>query len=218
MAECIENRRKTLGLYLLPTHLWGLLLFLVVIARRRTCVRRRAALATVRAWLCVCVTVCLSVVSLTVGRGSDATGYPGRGEDGGAVGGQRSRGGGQDFRGGAGRRRATRVRWGVESCRGPGNIQTTSCENAKHASVCSICNKVEECVMYCESMLWPFNPQVQCSALCIYEVHGLCMTELCTNMVANGNQLIILLQSSSARFAAPAYLQRGKRLMTHEYL
>lgn len=47
-------------------------------------------------------------------------------------------------------------------------------------------------------------------ALHIYEAHGLSMAELCTHMVANGNELIVLLQTSSAGFAASTNLRRTR--------
>lgn len=86
--------------------------------------------------MCVCITVGLSVVRLAVRRGSDAPGYPCRGEDGGSVGGQGGCGGRQDPGGGAGRCRAARVGGGVESRGGPKSTHMTSCEKAVGASVC----------------------------------------------------------------------------------
>lgn len=77
--------------HLSPAHLRGLLLLLVVIARGRACVRRRAALAAVREGLRVCVAVCLSVVGLAVRGGGDATGDDSWGEGGGAGGGRAAR-------------------------------------------------------------------------------------------------------------------------------
>jgi len=194
----------------LPAHLWGLLLLLVVMACRWASVRRRPPVATVRERLRVCVAVRLSVVGLAVRRRSDAPGYPGGGEDGGTLGGQESRGGRQDPHAGAWRCRETRVRWGVESRRGSGNKTDDELWQCKQAFVWLKRLYVTKPVY----VLWPFDHQVECSALHIYEAHGLSMTELCTHMVADSNKFILLLQSSSARFASPANL-RGIVLITH---
>lgn len=130
----------------LPAHLWGLLLLLVVIASRWACVRRRAALTSLCVQLCVRVAVRLPVVRLAVWRGSDAPGYPGGGEEGGAMGGQGGRGWRQDPGGGAGRRRATRVRRGVEPRRGPGWKRTDdklwkckTCVGLLDVFLCTVC-------------------------------------------------------------------------------
>lgn len=83
-------------------------------------------MSAVCARVCVCVTVCFSIISLTVWRGGNTLGYLDRGEDGEAVGICRRW---QDPHGGVGGCRATRVRWALQARRGPKTTGMSRCEN-----------------------------------------------------------------------------------------
>lgn len=163
------------SLNLLPTHLWGFLLFCVVIASRWASMRRCTTLTPVRDQLCVCVTVCFSIVGLALWRRSYALAHFSRGEDGRTLRGSSLR---QSLHG---RARWWRAGRGVES------------------GGCSVSKKIQRCaswlpktgnVSYCMCVHWPFHPQTQCR-LCVYESHRLSMTEVNTHVVTNSQQLIM---------------------------